>query len=206
MKTVLGIFEYNEDATAAIDHLKDEGYSPEDISIMVRDKDTREDIANDTGVNAPVQGAVSGAATGAILGGLAGLAAAVFIPGLGAFFIGGPLAAALGLGGAAATTVSGAATGAVAGGLIGALTSLGLSEQEARIYEDRVSGGAILVAVPARRGEEWDVEEILSDNNATDVKTVGSEVEDREILERRHPHRTHAPMFAGLKGGRGRRG
>lgn len=170
-KTVLGIFTQRDDAENAINRLKEEGYKPEDISIVMKDTAEGRKIADDTGADA-VGGAVTGATTGAVLGGLAGLLASYAIPGLGAFFIGGPVAAALGLTGAAAATASGATTGALAGGLLGVLTGLGLSEDEARSYESRIKEGGILVAVPARNDEEKDVENILSDSDADQIKSV----------------------------------
>jgi uncharacterized membrane protein len=174
-RTVLGIFNDRELAEGAIADLEDLGYNPKDLSIVLKDKRDKEAIEENTGAAADVaEGAVSGATTGLILGGLAGLVAATVLPGIGALFIGGPIAAALGLSGAAATTVSGAATGAVAGGLIGALTNLGLSDDEAKVYEDRVSEGGILVAVPVRGDESGEVEDVFEENKATDVKSVTS--------------------------------
>lgn len=170
MRTILGVFQNREDTEAAIDAFDRAGYNPQDISIVMKDQSEGRDIAETTGASV-----TEGVATGAVLGGLAGLLSAIAIPGLGAFFIGGPLAAALGLTGAAATTVSGAATGAVAGGLLGALTELGVSDEDAKYYESRVREGAILVAVPALAEEEHRVREIFSDYYATDVKTVALE-------------------------------
>ena len=118
--------------------------------------------------------AVSGATTGGMIGGIAGLLVgigAITIPGLGAILIGGPLAAALGLTGAAATTVTGALTGALAGGLVGGLVGLGVPEEDARVYEDRVKSGAILVAVPLRDANEESVRGILEDNGAERVRS-----------------------------------
>jgi hypothetical protein len=170
---VLGVFSQTDKASEAIDALEAEGYNPKDMSFMMKDKAQAKEFSQDTGAGDVVGGTVGGAVSGAILGGLAGLVASFVIPGLGAFFIGGPLAAALGLSGAAATTASGAATGAVAGGLLGALTSaFGLSDDEARIYEQRINDGGILVAVPARAGEEKAVESILEEFDADNVKLV----------------------------------
>lgn len=198
-KTVLGIFADRADAEDAINELSDDGYDPKDISIVLKDQREGEELSDNTGANV-ASGTVSGLATGAVLGGLAGLVASIAIPGLGAFFIGGPIAAALGITGAAAATVSGAATGAVAGGIVGALTSFGLSEEEARVYEDHVKSGAILVAVPARRGEEGRVEQILDEYNADDIRTVSSD-EERERYEEGEGR---GFAFTGLKGGRSR--
>jgi len=149
-RLVLGVFTERNGAEEGITRLENSGYNPKDISIMMRDKHEAHDIADNTGASV-VEGTLSGAATGGVLGALAGLFVATgVIPGLGAILIGGPLAAALGLTGAAATTVSGAATGVIAGGVLGALTSLGLSDEDARVYEESIKEGGILLAVPAR--------------------------------------------------------
>jgi hypothetical protein len=177
-KTVLGIFVERENAEAAIDKLKADGYNPKDISIVMKNPIEGRKLENNTGANV-AGGVVSGATTGAVLGGLAGLLASFALPGLGAFFIGGPIATALGLTGTAAATASGAATGALAGGLFGALTGFGLSEDEARTYEEQVKAGAILVAIPARIGEEDNVEQILADCNADQIRSVTAPSEDR---------------------------
>lgn len=202
-KTVLGIFGDADEAEDAINTLKTEGYNPKDISIVMKDKVVSERIASVTGTNI-AEGAVSGAATGALLGGLAGLLAAFTLPGLGALFIGGPLATALGLTGAVATTASAAATGALAGGLIGALMGLGLSEDEAKVYEERITEGGILVAVPARMGEEAEVEDILADSGADDIKSVSASTRDEalEVEEDEYINERPAFAFAGTKGGK----
>ena len=174
-KTVLGIFTVRQGAEDAINELKDLDYNPKDVSIVLRDKQVKEEVEDNTGANV-AGGAVSGAAAGILLGGLAGLVASIAIPGLGAFFIGGPIAASLGLTGAAATTASGATTGALAGGILGALSGFGLSDDEAKYYEERVNSGGILVAVPVRGDESGEVEDIFRKNDASDIKTIDSRV------------------------------
>jgi len=198
-KTVIGIFTEREEAEDAINELKTEGYNPKDISIVMKDRRERQELADDTGTDAAA-GALSGASTGAILGGLAGLLASFAIPGLGAFFIGGPIAASLGLTGAAATTVSGAATGALAGGILGVLTGLGLSEDDAKVYESRINEGAILLAVPAEMDEEDRVGVILEHAGADQIKSVDAREDDEYIRPAMHDESHHA--FAGAKGGR----
>ncbi len=173
-QTLLGVFAGRGDAEGAINALEADGYNPKDISIMMRNSDEAQVVAENTGANV-AEGAVSGATTGGVLGGLAGLLigiGAITIPGVGALLIGGPLAAALGLGGAAATTVSGAVTGALAGGLVGALVNLGVPEEDARVYEQRIKEGAILVAVPVREGRESEARQILEDHGADQVRSV----------------------------------
>ncbi len=173
-EVVLGVFAHRHHAEEAINELEEMGLEPKDISIVMRDTAEADEVAQDTG--ASVAGsAASGATTGGVIGGIAGLLigiGAITVPGIGALLIGGPLAAALGLGGAAATTVSGALTGALAGGLVGALVGLGVPEEEAQIYEEKVKSGAILVAVPAGSKDTGEVKEVLSEHGAEQVRTV----------------------------------
>lgn len=202
-KTVLGVFNNRTDAEEAINELRDRDYNPKDISIVMKNREEAKEMEKNTGADV-AGGAATGATTGAIVGGIAGLLAAVAIPGLGAFLIGGPIAAALGLTGAAASTVSGAATGAVAGGLLGALTGLGLSEDEAKTYNEAVEQGGILVAVPARQGEEMEVRNILEECDADQIKTVAPR--EKEYAERpRRDSSQEQAYFAGAKGGRSER-
>lgn len=216
-KTIIGLFEGRADAEGAIEALRDDGFNPKDISIVMHDRQAAADMGDNTGADV-AGGAASGIATGAVLGGITGFLAGTVLPGLAGFLIAGPIGAALGLTGVAATTVSGAATGAVAGGLIGALMGLGLSRNEAEHYETRVKEGAILIAVPAMAGEESNVEAIFDDFNATDVRTVDQpreearshvrnrrdvdEYEDSDVpratfVEDDRPH-----AYTGAKGGR----
>lgn len=182
-KTLLAIFVDREDAEEAIGALESKGYNPKDMSIVMKDATERKELAENTGADT-ANGAVGGAAAGATLGGLAGLVSAYAIPGLGAFFIGGPIALALGLTGAAAAVVSGAATGALAGGLLGALTNLGLSDDEAHVYTDRVKAGAILLAVPiAGDTDEAYTKAIVRTANAENIKVISH---DRSTERRVH--------------------
>lgn len=176
----LGIFSSPADAEYAIHDLQDAGYDPKNISIMMKDREEAGDLAESTGSNI-AGGVASGMATGGILGGLAGLLVglgAITIPGIGAFLVGGPIAAAFGLTGAAASTATGAITGAVVGGIVGVLMNLGVPEEEARFYEERVNEGGILVVVPGSPGIKEEARVILEDNNADQVKVVHTVTRD----------------------------
>lgn len=196
-RTVFGVFKTRSEAEDAISDLKADDYNPKEISVIMRDQNEREEVTRDTGAGDALGNTSAGAVSGGVIGGIAGLLVGIgtiAIPGIGAILIGGPVAAALGLSGAAATTVSGAVTGALAGGLVGALTSLGVSEDEARTYEERVKGGAILLAVPARNGEEDQVISLFEDNGATDVTTANinnSERDNMTIRNRTDNHDGH---------------
>lgn len=182
-KMVFGVFATRENAETAINQLEKSGFSPKDISIVMQDKKEAEVLHQNTGASV-ADSTVSGAATGAAIGGLAGLLiglGAIAIPGIGALLIGGPLAAALGLTGATAATVSGAATGALAGGLIGALVGIGVPEEDARVYEDRVKSGAILVAVPALSSEHGEASAILNEHGAEQVKSIDTKEPHAEV-------------------------
>ncbi|MCL5090743.1 MAG: hypothetical protein M1514_01900 [Patescibacteria group bacterium] len=142
--TVLGIFPDHDKADSAVNDLQKAGFETKDISIIMRGPEDGGVVTKKpktTLVGGVVKYAEQGAGTGAVIGGLAGLLigiAAVAFPGLGFVLFAGPLAAALGLGTAAATTVTGAIAGAAGGGLIGAFTGLGLPGKEAAQYAERL--------------------------------------------------------------------
>ncbi len=166
-KTVIGVFRTHDNVEASITELKDLGYDTKELSVVMKDyrKNTK---AHSKGAHV-IEGAATGATTGAILGGLAGLLTgigAIAIPGIGALFIAGPIATALGLTGAAA------ATGALAGGLLGSLVSLGIPEKEARVYEEYIRAGGILLIVPTRTLREDEVIDIMNGHSAVDIKTL----------------------------------
>lgn len=180
-KMIFGVFTERENAENAINKLENQGFDPKNISIVMKNQDEAKVIENNTGANV-AGGARRGASTGAVIGGLTGLLVgigAIAIPGIGALLIAGPLVTALGLTGAAASTVAGAATGALAGGLIGALVRLGIPEEDAKVYEDSVKSGAILVAVPEMEGKHEEVSLILTDHGAEQVKTVDLKEDNR---------------------------
>ncbi len=172
MQTIIGVFSKREEANSAILDLEDKGYNPKDISIIVKGK--VEKVGAKGGSVAST--AVSGATAGGVIVGLTGLLigiGAITIPGIGALFIGGPVASALGLTGAAATAVSAATTGILAGGLVGTLVGLGLPEEVAREYEQRLKEGAIVLAVSTGEGAQIDeVRHIFKEYGADQIRTV----------------------------------
>jgi uncharacterized membrane protein len=138
-KKIVGVFQSEQEAVKAIESLKRQGYTSDDISIVARNKDEVAAVADQTGTKAP-EGLATGAATGGLLGGAAGLLAGLgllAIPGIGPILAAGPIAA----------TLTGAAVGAGAGGLVGGLIGLGIPEDEARQYNNYVDQGNILVLV-----------------------------------------------------------
>lgn len=173
-RTIIAAFGDVDGAESAINELRSAGYDPKQMTIMMKDQEVVREVADNTGAST-AEGIVSGATTGGMLGGLAGLLVGVgvlTIPGIGPFLAAGPLVTALGLTGAAATTVSGATSGAIAGGLIGGLMGLGLSEDEALVYETTIKDGGVVVAVPARDDDDADALDVLERNGASQIKQV----------------------------------
>lgn len=171
MKTIIGLFNERENVEDLVDKLHNRGFDPTSMSILMKDRREAQDLRRKTGSDV-TSGAVTGATTGAIVGGLLGLLSSFVLPGVGSFLIGGPIASALGLSGAAAATTAGVATGAVAGGILGALMGLGLSHQDAQHYESQIKSGAILVAVPIEDRDETWVKDTFADFKAYDLKTI----------------------------------
>lgn len=92
-----------------------------------------------------------GIGAGALLG-----LGSLMIPGVGPFIAAGALAETLGVAGGA--IAAGAAVGGAAGGLAGALKDHGVSDEDSRYYEDRISQGGVFVSVDtAKAGVDDDL-------------------------------------------------
>jgi hypothetical protein len=176
-KTIVGVFDQRSDAERAINELVGMGVLRQNISYAQLAKDGSNIISPDAPHAASTVGmsAFAGATTGGLVGALAGLVVASgILPGLGVLFVAGPLAAALGLTGAIATTAAGALTGVAAGGVIGALTGLGVNAEDAKLYEQHVRRGAILMSVhDAIPG----IADVLRSHKATEVREYESVLE-----------------------------
>lgn len=158
--TAVGVFEDRTQAEKAIEELRQAGFGNEQIGLAVRSGDP-------TAPPPPVEeeGAVAGAAAGAVAGGtlgaVLGALTTAWVPGIGWVIAGGLLAGALG----------GAALGAAAGGLMGAFATMGLTEEEARYYEDQVRAGHTVVSVRVD-GRYHDAADILRRHGAYAVSTI----------------------------------
>lgn len=199
-KTIIGIFGDKKQAEATINELKNQGFHPEDISIIMRHDGK---VEKKTGVDTNIAGgALRGAETGVVVGGLAGILAGTVVPGLRSLLIGGPIGTVLGLTGVVATTVSGMATGAVAGGLIGALIKLGLSREDAKRYEKHIREGSILVAVPTTDTAFDSVMDYFVMYHAMDIKSISMPSERMaEVKTAGRGERQFAFATYGTKGG-----
>ena len=164
--TTVGAFSDRASAEEAIISLRDAGIPDSDISCLYTDQDG--DMKDSQTGEKMGSGAMTGGAMGAAVGAIAGLAVANgILPGLGTLFVAGPLAAALGFTGAAATTMAGAATGLAAGGLLGALTNLGVSKDDAAYFENMLHAGSYLVVVKSAMSA---AKEVLQAHRSNDVR------------------------------------
>jgi uncharacterized membrane protein len=194
-KHIVGVYDTEGEAIRAVEELKSKGYRAEDISVIGRNREDMEMIADETGTKAG-EGAAAGAATGGALGGLAGLLAgvgALAIPGVGPIIAAGPIAA----------TLAGAAVGAGTGGLAGALIGMGIPEEEADRYDAYVKEGKILVLVD-RDGSTMNADrETLTDDLALTRHNGGTA--DPRMMEEGHNRTgsgsvTHAEEVLGADG------
>jgi len=163
-RTVVGLFHNQADAERAIQRLKQEGFSENQIGVALKDRKRQDELIEGTGTQA-AEGAATGALGGGVLGGVIGLLAgvgALAIPGIGPIIAGGTLA----------STLAGAGIGAAAGGLIGALAGMGIPEEDARHFDRGFQAGGTLVTVDAGNRVE-EARECLLESGA-DLGSMGS--------------------------------
>ena len=144
--TVVGLFHNQADAERAIQRLKQDGFSENQIGVAIKDRQQQEELIEGTGTKA-AEGAATGAMGGGVLGGVIGLLAgvgALAIPGIGPIIAGGTLA----------STLAGAGIGAAAGGLLGALVGMGVPEEDAAHFDKGFRAGGTLVTVAAGSRDE----------------------------------------------------
>jgi hypothetical protein len=147
---VTGMFPDRQSAERAYNSLHDRGYTKEDIDLIMSDQ-TRKKHFSDAGETEigtkAAEGAGKGGAIGGTIGAIAGVIAAIgtsiVIPGLG-LVVAGPIAAAL----------AGAGAGGITGGIIGALVGSGIPEDRAKLYEQGVKNGQVVVGVRPRSEDD----------------------------------------------------
>jgi hypothetical protein len=147
---VTGTFRDRDSAERAYSSMASRGYSQDDVNLMMSDDTRKRYFSGDTdsGLGSKaLEGAGAGGAIGgtigAVLAALAAVGTSIAIPGLG-IVIAGPIAAAL----------AGAGAGAATGGLIGALVGAGIPEDRAKLYEQDIKNGGIVMGVNPRTPED----------------------------------------------------
>jgi gas vesicle protein len=142
--------------------------------------------------NESKEGAGVGATTGTLLGGVGGFLIGVgvlAIPGVGPILAAGTEIGALG------STLAGAGVGAATGGIVGALIGLGIPEEKAKVYNERVKAGDYLLMVS---GSDEDVEHaasIMRDRHAEELEIFEApeqvEHEHEEDVDLKEEHEEH---------------
>jgi hypothetical protein len=166
-KRAVGVFSGRQSAEQALSELKASGFPMEKVSIIVKDAEQNErlgdtemssrvgdeDVGTATGL---VADTLTSATWGTILVGLSSLA----LPGLGVVLAAGSLGVAL------ATSIAGVAVGAAAtNNVVKALGDIGIPEERARIYSDRLHQGNYMVIVEGADDEIQQAETILRRRN-----------------------------------------
>ena len=184
-KRSVGLFYSRDEAEKALRALKDDGFDMNRVNVIAKDADkvtesAGVDTAYDEGNNA-AEGAGAGATSGAVLGGIGGLLlglGTLAIPGVGPIIVAGEAASTI------ASTLAGAGIGAAAGGIIGGLVGLGIPEDQAKIYSDRVSSGSYLVMVNGTDDDISRAERILQDNGIEEYGVYDANDIDDDMYNR----------------------
>lgn len=155
-RTVAGIFPDRRSAEHAIVDLKADGFDPQRMGIVMRDRSVADEVAEEQNISSTA-GAVTGGVVGGTAGALLAATGALAIPGVGPFITGGVLASLV---------------GGTAGWLVGGLAGLGLSRDEAQYYQNRVEQGGVLLTVDPD-GRDAEAQRILFDNGAEDMQRPG---------------------------------
>lgn len=172
-KRAVGIFKKQEHVEHAIRALKDNHFDMSRVSLLARNV---EDVAgsreiNETHGNEASEGAGIGATTGTVLGGVTGFLIGVgvlAIPGVGPILAAGAEISALG------STLAGAGVGAATGGIVGALIGLGIPEEKAKVYEDRIKAGDYLLMVSGDDDTMRRTESIMGNHHVDDFEVFAT--------------------------------
>src|ERR1700722_5205912 len=163
---VFGIYHNANQAERVVDRLLADGFSNDDISVLLPENQGSKDFAHEKNTKAP-EGVTTGVAAGGVIGGTLGVLVgigALAIPGLGPFIAAGPIMAGL----------AGLGVGGTVGGLIGALVGMGIPEYEAKRYEGHVKGGGTLLSVHCDTSEQISrAKDLLKGTGATDIASTG---------------------------------
>ncbi len=155
---VTATFKTRMAAETALQSVEAIGVTEEQISLVVTDE-TRGKSFNIKEGNKTDEGAAAGATAGGVIGVVLGslaTASAIAIPGLNIVVAGTAVSALAGLGAGAAT-----------GGIIGALVGSGIPEHEAKIYEDELKNGSVLLAVkPEDKDQKAKIKELFERQDA----------------------------------------
>jgi hypothetical protein len=161
-KTVTSLFETEEDAGRAAGALIEEGFTQDQIGIIAGHElshPERHITAPENSEGKVLNAVGKGLALGGGLGALAGGVSALLIPGVGPLVVGGALAAAF----------LGAGLGASAGGVMAGLMKAGVDESDARLFEDALRHGGVVLTVHTDESRVRHAVTILDSHGALDM-------------------------------------
>ncbi|NMG06743.1 ChaB family protein [Brasilonema sp. UFV-L1] len=169
-RTISAAFKEQKQVDDVIRRLLDRGVSRDHISVMGRNFQSETRIAGfitkrDVILGGLRTGAIFGSLFGSFLSLLTGVGV-LFIPFVGPIVAAGPIGAVL-LGAA-----SGAIAGSAGAGLVSVLTTLGMPEDKAAVYQTRLQAGEYLVMaeVPGDRSGEYQL--LIESAGGEEVNTI----------------------------------
>lgn len=163
--TTAGLFTDSKAAGDAVAELKGAGYA-DDISVVAKDESTGK-VSTEQVEQSVADGAAAGAVTGGMAGILTGVLASlvsVALPGVGTVLVAGPFVTSWAL--------AGGALGALTGGIVGALVDAGFDENKAKMYEESILRGEVLIAVTSDPDAQPAIVDILQKYGVYEVDTV----------------------------------
>ncbi|QJW47831.1 hypothetical protein HA075_20045 [bacterium BFN5] len=155
-KTVIGVFVSRSDAETAVQTLRSQGFTNEEINIVSKHQKNN-NVSYDDDIT-------DGALTGSTIGGIGGLligAGAMVVPGVGPLLAAGPISAAIG--------------GALAGGLAGGLIDWGIPSEASHRYAKEVEQDKILAIIRTDDNRVNEAAKILRQYGANDVESHDAE-------------------------------
>lgn len=168
-KMVTAVFRSQIDTENAFDALRGLGYPESKIDVLMSEKtrtnwyadvkDSEKHKVGSMAVEGVGVGGAVGTAIGATLGAVIAIGTTIALPGLG-LIVAGPIVAALAGGGA----------GAVTGGLVGGLVGMGISEENAKSYQEVLRQGGVAIGVePSADEDVKKIEKVFKDNNGENI-------------------------------------
>ncbi len=168
----IGLFPSRPQAEAAMYQLRDSNFDMDRVSIVANQEAGTEPIAGQTVHSDKADQVLGGAGAGAVAGsttggmmGLIGSLGVLAIPGVG-------LAAEVGI--ILASTLLGGGIGAAGGSIVGALVGMGVPEERAAYYNERVySRGEYLLVLEGSEQELQQAQTITSGHGLRDWEIYG---------------------------------
>jgi hypothetical protein len=173
-KTVIALFESEEEANRATEDLVNHGFVREQMEVIAGNELSRPEDHVTTTENSEekvIAAVGKGAALGGGLGAVAGGVSSLLIPGLGPLVIGGYLAASF----------LGAGLGASVGGVMAGLMKAGVDESNARLFEAGLRHGGVVVCLSTDEAHAREAVRILDRNGALDMDEHGLNPGDRGV-------------------------